>query len=331
MFQYPKNSAGRHMVLKEHLPVFYLDQTIGEVLSLMKESFSKWETINYFYILDRRERLMGVISIKELFRQSPDVPLYKVMKKNIIKVLPEIDQEKVVYLSLKHNIKAIPVVDKNEILLGIVPSDKILHILYRETREDLLKHAGVFEFEPDETIAGFEVSTQKMVKSRLPWLILGLFGGLLAASLVEGFEATLKSYLILVAFIPVMVYMADAVGAQSQILFIRNLAVNHHFTLRKYFFREFKIGLIIAFVCGTLLSLITFFWKNQINLGIIVGLSLFATCFLAVLIALLIPLILKRFNVDPATGSGPIATLVRDVLSLFIYLEIATLLLKWLT
>lgn len=326
--QYPKNSAGQQMLLKEHLPVFYSNQKIGDILSSIREKIHIWKTINYIYVVDRQNHLIGVFSIRDVFQKPADTMLFQIIKRQIIKVLPEIDQERVAYLALKHNLKAIPVVNKDGFLLGAVPSDQILKILHHEMREDLLKHAGIMEFEPDETIAGIEVPSQKLIKLRLPWLILGLFGGLLAAVLVESFEITLKSYIILAAFIPVMVYMADAVGAQSQILFIRGMAINHHLDLKKYFFKELKIGIIIALICGMLLSLIALSWKGLLNLGIIVGASLAATCFFAVLIALVIPLILRKINIDPAAGSGPIATLIRDILSLFIYFEIATLLLK---
>jgi len=159
-------------------------------------------------------------------------------------------------------------------------------------------------------------------------LIFGLFGGLFAAQIVTFFEGPLKIHFVLAAFIPLIVYMADAVGVQAQTLFIRNLALDSRLDARKYFLKEIKISLVIALILGGLLAAISFLWFGLLNIGIILGISLFLTVICACLIAVLVPWLLQGLKKDPAIGSGPFATIVRDILTLAIYFSVASLMLK---
>jgi len=326
--KYPKNSAARIMLDKKFVPTAKKDETLSEIRDQFQEKISGWKTINYVYIIDD-ERLVGVVSIRDVFKKKKTIKVSKVMVRDLVRVFPDQDQEEVAYLALRNNIKSVPVVAKDNVFLGVVPSDKILFILYQELGEDILMHAGIAK-EDKKIILPIDASIKTLVRARTPWLILGLLGGILAVGVVESFGVALKSYLTLAAFIPVMVYMADAVGTQTQTLFIRSLALDSRLAIKRYFLREMKIGFIIAFISGFSLALITFFWKGNSILGLIVGLSLLITCLVAVFIAVLVPLILKRLRFDPAVGSGPFSTIVRDILSLIIYFEIASLLLHLL-
>ncbi len=168
-----------------------------------------------------------------------------------------------------------------------------------------------------------------LAKERIPWLFFGLFGGIFAAQLVSFFETPLKGHFILAAFIPLMVYMADAVGAQSQTLFIRRLIIDYELNIKKYLFREIKVSFLIALVLGIILSLISLIWFSApVLIGFILGISLFLTIIFASLIAILIPCLLNFLKKDPAVGAGPVATIIRDVSSLLIYFLIASLLFK---
>ena len=147
---------------------------------------------------------------------------------DFVTVRTSTDQERVAHLALKYNIKAVPVVSKDHTFLGVVPSDKILEILNREHTEDVLRFAGVrHKHSPVQDVL-LDQSPLTHVKSRLPWLVIGLLGGVLAAFVIGIFEETLAHELLLAAFIPAIVYMADAVGSQTQMLFVRALAVDHN-------------------------------------------------------------------------------------------------------
>ena len=157
-------------------------------------------------------------------------------------------------------------------------------------------------------------------------MLLGFFGCLFATQIVKFFEAPLQAHFVLAAFIPLIVYMADAVGTQTEILFIRSLV--YRLDIKKYFLKEIKVSFFIALILGTLLTLISYFWIKLPKIGIILGISLFLTIINAFLLGLLVPYFLNKLKKDPAIASGPVGTIIRDILSLIIYFSVASLLLK---
>lgn len=321
--KYPPESAGRKII--EQVPLCYQDNTILDVKKMLFERISEIETINYIYVIDKEEKLLGVFSIKEIFRRPENTKVEEIMKENPIKARPNTDQERVAILALENNLKAIPVVDKNDKFLGVVPSDIILDILHLENVEDFLKAAGIHS--PLQKI--LKGSSLFLTKVRLPWLILGLLGGILAAYIIDFFETPLKAHFILAAFIPLMLYIASAVGTQTETLFIRNLVLDTKLEFKKYLFREIKISFLIGLILGTLLFLLSLFLFNTpYYIGLILGISLFFTILAAVLIGVFIPWVLQTLKKDPAVGTGPFATILRDILSLVIYFAIAIILLK---
>jgi magnesium transporter len=249
------------------------------------------------------------------------------MHRDLVTARPHSDRERVALLALKHNLKAIPIVDKDGHFLGVVPSDTILDILHTESIEDTLKAAGIHS-SPEEHDAILASKTGVNVRRRLPWLIAGLLGGFGAAGLVRTFEEALSADLLLAAFIPTIVYMADAVGTQVQTVLIRALAVEHDaFPLRRYFRREAAVNIVLSVLLGVLAGLIGAFFFNAPQLGVILGLSLLATILAASAVAATLPFLMLRFRVDPAVASGPLATIIRDLMSLLIYFLIARALL----
>lgn len=322
---YPPESAGRRMI--NNVPTAVPEEKILDVRKRLFEKAKDFETLNYIYIVGRGGRLTGVLSLKDIFQKPEEGKIEDLITRNVVKVRPHSDQEKVAILALRHNLKSIPVVDKEGIFLGIVPSDVILGILHSENIEDVLRFAGISKRGAalNKTLQ-FPVSV--LTKIRLPWLIFGLFGGLFAAQIVTFFEGSLKIHFVLAAFIPLIVYMADAVGVQAQTLFIRSLALDSRLDIRKYFLKEIKISFVIALILGFLLALISFLWIGLLSIGIILGVSLFLTVICACLIAVLVPWLLQSLKKDPAIGSGPFATIVRDVLTLAIYFSVASLMLR---
>jgi len=323
---YPSETAGRKMI--ENIPLAFFEEKISDIRKRIFEKAAEFETLNYIYVIDKENKLIGVLSLKEIFRCQPEVKIKDLMIKKIIKVCPYTDQERVAILALKYNLKAIPVVDKENHFLGIVPSDIILDILHSEHVEDFLKSSGIHG-SLGKTIGG---SAFFLARIRIPWLILGLFGGIGAAQIINFFETPLKTHFILAAFIPLIVYMADAVGTQTETLFIRNLVLDFHLGIKKYFFREIQVSLLLALILGTLLFLLSVtLLSAPCFIGLILGISLFFTILSAILIGILVPFLLQKLKKDPAVGAGPFGTILRDVLSLIIYFLVTSLMLKFFT
>lgn len=314
---FPPESAGRLMTTR--VPVVNLKATMATIEKLLNQEMKKLETINYVYVVDQKNKLKGAVSIKDVFRLAKSTPVTKAMTRELVSARAHTDQEQVALLALKHNLKAIPVVDKNNCLLGVVPSDMILSVLHNENIEDFLRFAGVH----DPTTSLIQARTIVHFRKRFPWLLLGLLGGIVAAFVVESFETALQTQLILAAFIPVVVYMADAVGNQVQIIFIRSLALNHQLNLKKYILRETAVNFSIALVLGAVIAMIGWFWQHSILLGFILGSSIFATILAATAIAIFLPWAFTKMKADPAIASGPLATIIRDMLSLIIYFALA--------
>jgi len=324
---FPIESAGKLMAVK--VPIAVSSATIADIEKILLQKTKEFETINYIYIIDKNKKLKGVISIKDVFRLPKITPVSQVMVKgeNIVSVRVHTDQERVALLALRHNLKAIPVVDKECHILGVVPSDVILNILHNENIEDVLRFAGVHKFK-DPAVNIIKASTAIHFRKRLPWLILGLLGGVVAAFVVGFFESALRIHLVLAAFIPAVVYMADAVGSQTQIIFVRSLALDHKLNLKKYIWREVRVNFLLALVLGVTIFVISLLWVKSSLLGAIFGVSIFLTILAAMAVAIFLPWLFSKIEYDPAIASGPCATIIRDILSLLIYFSIAQVMLN---
>ncbi len=326
---YPKNSAGRKMISKELVPTISPNKNLGDALKLLQDKAGQFETINYFYVIDEGGKLFGIFSIKKIFQESCETKVsdIAIKDKDIVASYQHTRSEKVALLALKNNLKAIPVVDKENHLLGVVPSDAILETLHNENVEDALLSAGIYKFK-DPAISIIHAPALLHFKKRLPWLILGLIGGTIAAFIVDAFTETLKIQLMLAAFIPSIVYIADAVGAQTQTLYIRSLAIDHKLDFKKYILREIKVGLSLALVLAIIMSAVSLLWHKLFLVSFILGLSFFATIVIAVTVAIALPSLFLKLKLDPAITSGPFATIVRDISSLLIYFLIASVFLN---
>lgn len=293
---------------------------------MLTRDITSFVTINYIYVVDSGKKLLGVLSVKELHRADPGELVGNICKKtSLITVHPNIHQERVAYLALKNNIKAIPVVQRDNTFLGSIPSDTILGILYKETHEDILRLAGIRH--PKALAANIlETSLFTFYRHRVPWLFLGLLGGLLAARVIGLFEDTLRENVILAAFIPLIVYMSDAVGTQTEAWVIRDIAIEHTQPFRKYFLRHLIVTAMIACSFGIALFLMSTA-LYEYRMGLVLGLSLTAAITSSVLTGLIVPFIFSRLHLDPADPSGPIGTILQDILSIIAYFLIASFLL----
>lgn len=310
----------------KNVPLVSPEENFAEVRKRIFEKASDFETLNYFYVVDKQGLLKGVISIKDVLQQKGKDKVSDLMVKELVRVRPHTDQERVALLALRNSLKAVPVIDKQGRFLGVVPSDTILQILHSEDVEDILRSAGIAKYNTFSDRI-FQASPITLTKLRVPWLILGLFGGLLAAKIVGFFEGSLRNNFVLAAFIPLVVYMADAVGTQTETLYIRSLVYN--INTRGYFLKEVKVSLLIALILGILLSLVSYLWFRLSFVSLTLGVSLFFTIVVAFGLGIFIPYLLNQAKKDPAIISGPVGTIIRDILSLISYFLIASGLLNF--
>jgi magnesium transporter len=319
--KYPPRTAGSRAITA--FPRAKIGDTVRNVENMLTEKAKDFETIDYVYVVDENEVLLGVASIKEIHSSTKDVNIEDLMTKKLVFVHLLTHQERIVYLALSHGIKAVPVVDKHNHLLGIVPYDVILKVFNEEISEDIFRFGGIFhkigkEYSTDKA------STLTMIKTRTPWLIIGVLGGILTASIISNFEVVLSTLLALAAFAPVLAYLSDAVGTQSETLVVRSLAIDPQLSLKSYFLREFSVACALAFICGGLLSVTALIgWQDPV-LSLIVGLSMFLSIVAAVLISTGFPFIFIKLNIDPAIAAGPFATMISDVSTITIYFAVAT-------
>jgi len=315
--------AGKHATTK--VPLASAKMTIKEIQEMLFKYAKEFDTINYTYVVSDKGRLHGVLSIKKVFSYKPETQIKTVMEKNLVKAHPHTDQEKVAHMALASGIKAVPIVDEAGYFLGVVSSDNIQKILESETKEDFYRFAGIIgKHHPGVTP---ELSIKKSFVRRIPWILIGLLGGFLAAKIIGFYENTLTDNLILAGFIPLIAYVANAVGVQTQTVYIRDLATQGKFSTIQYSLKQIATSLFIGITCWVFVSaLAIFFWHNAF-LGFVVGLAVFMAIVVATFFALFIPYILKALNSDPAIGSGPFSTIIQDLLSIVIYFSIASALL----
>lgn len=304
------------------------NDTIGIIMQLVSTKAKECDVLDYVYVVDKENILRGVISLKEILQTRDSEQIKSVMKTEVVSVDFHADQEKIVQLVLKQKLKAIPVVDGPEgHLRGVVPYDAILSVFHHEFREDILKSGGIHHgFKEIEELTTPAI---RLVRARIPSLVAGLLGGLLAAAIIGGFEELLSSFIILAAFIPVMIYLSDAVGTQSQTLAVRMIALEPAFPVLKYLIRELKVGSAIAGVFALLLFLAAILgWSASIEIGLAIAAAIFASIIFQCFLGTYLSIGLSKFRIDPATTSGPLTTVISDITTLVMYFAIASMLLR---
>jgi magnesium transporter len=237
------------------------------------------------------------------------------------RVGPHHDQERVAAEALEHRATTVAVVDDAGKLLGVVPALALLEILRREHVEDLHRLAGV-QREATQTRNALEAPPVRRARHRLPWLLVGLAGSMLSAVVVSRFERVLESKVAVAFFVPAIVYLADAIGTQTEAIVVRGLSLSR-LSLGELLFNELRAGLLIGSCLGVLaFPLVALVFGARLAASVSIAILLAGT--VATTIGLILPWLLHRFGTDPALGSGPVATIIQDVLSLLIYFVVAT-------
>lgn len=318
---YPAESIGS--IMTRNVPTCQKTDTLKHVLEILASK--KWDSIRNVYILDGQEKVIGLIDMAVIIQSDHSKTAGELMLPLTIFLHPHEDQEKAVFLAVKHDIVGIPVVDKHGYLLGAITAHKIIDIMHDEHIEDALLTAGIHG--KGSHIARLATErTALVVRSRAPWLMFGLAIGLGLGIISSLFEKSLQESIALAYFIPVVAYIADSVGTQTEAIAVRALAtlkINY----AAYMFKELFVGIILGALLGALGGLGAFLIAQSLEIGLVVALSLFVASTVAAVLAALIPILFKLRGKDPALGSGPISTALQDTVSVVIYFAFAMLLL----
>jgi magnesium transporter len=312
-------TAAQHAT--RHVPVFAPEQRVDETRTALMQQH--YECASHIVICND-QHFLGLLRIEDLLGAPSAVTLDTLMDCDAPRVAPGVDQEIAAWRAVRHQESALAVVDSDGGLIGVIPPHRLLAVLLSEHEEDLTRLGGFIKGAEIARTSGEEPVTRRF-RHRIPWLLVGLLGALLAANFVGRFEAQLQDQVMLAFFLPGIIYLADAVGTQTETVVVRGLSVG--ISMRKMLGRELVVGLAIglalALVAGPLVWLL---WSEP-KIALCVGLAVFAACGTATLAAMALPWLLSTGSMDPAFGSGPLATVVQDLLSILIYLGIATLLL----
>ena len=318
---YPEDSAGSLM----NTEVFTLHESItaGDAIKTLQDQEDA-EMVFYLYITDDDDRLVGVISLRILTTTPSNTTLKDIMIKNVHSIRPETDQEEVARIVAQYNFLAVPVIDSDSHLLGIVTVDDVVDVIREEATEDFLQMAGAGK---DREI--LLKSSWESAKTRLPWLFASWIGGVVAASLIGIFEHMLENIIALAAFIPVILGMGGNIATQSSTIIVRGMAtgrVNIGGEI-KLILKEIQVGMLLGVLYGILLGVFAhlMFTKAPDNLGLVVGLSICVSMVVAATVGTIIPLILRKLDIDPAIATGPFVTTSIDILGVLFYFLIAGL------
>ena len=323
ILKYAKDTAGGIMTTE----FFSLseDATAQEAIRRLQHATDA-EMVFYIYVTDKDEHLVGVLSLRQLLTVLPATPLKNIMTRDVMSVTVDMDQEEVARQVASYNLLAIPVVEKDGRLAGIITVDDVVDVIREEATEDMLKMAGAIE---EDNVS--KSSSFGSARLRLPWLFTNLVGSLLSGAILWYFRYTIQEVVAIVSFIPVIAAMGGNVGLQSSTLIIRGLATGlvELTDVWTVFFREVKIGLVMGIACGIILTVVG--WGlHQGFLGVVVGVSLVIAFLVSTSMATIMPIVLKRMGVDPAVAAGPFVTTANDITGITIYLTLATVFLDHL-
>lgn len=324
IMNYPPETAGRIMTNRfVWIRNYY---TVREAVDKLKSFAEFAETINYLYVVDEGRKLVGVVSYRDLLLADPNEKINSIMYERVIAVSVTTDQEVVARMTERYDFLAIPVVDEDNVLVGIVTIDDIIDVVIKEANEDIEKLSA------SGKAIDFETKTFVAAARRLPWLILLLFIGLISGRIISSFEDTLQQVVAIAFFMPMIAGMTGNTGTQSLAVVVRGL-ISHDIdkgVIIRLIARELGVGITIGITCAILISIIAYIWQGSFILGAVVGSSLFFTLIIGTLAGTIIPLILFRLKIDPAVASGPLITTINDIFSLLTYFGIATMFLNYL-
>ncbi len=321
LLNYPADSAGSIMTTE------YVDlrknMTVAQAMAHIKETGIHKETIYTCYVTERR-RLIGTVSAKELMTESDDMVIEALMETEIISVGTHTDKEEVARLFTKYDLIALPVLDEDDHMVGIVTFDDAMDVMVEEATEDITKMAAI---NPSEK-PYFATSVLDHAKSRIPWLLVLMFTSIITGAIITKYENAFAAIPLLVSFIPMLMDTGGNCGSQSATLIIRGLALDeiHFRDLFRVIFKEFRISLICGGVLAAANGIRILIMYRDPQLALVIALSLVATVIISKLIGCTLPLFAEKLHLDPALMASPLITTLVDTFSILIYFNIATML-----
>lgn len=323
LLNYPEDSAGSIMTTE------YVDlreeMTVGQAMAHIKKTGIHKETIYTCYITERR-KLVGIVSAKDLMTTDDNVPIKDLMETEIISVYTHADQEQVAQLFTKYDLLALPVIDQDGRMVGIVTFDDAMDVMVDEATEDITKMAAI---NPSEKTY-FETSVLQHAKNRIPWLLILMFTSIITGTIITRYENAFAAIPLLVSFIPMLMDTGGNCGSQSATLIIRGIALDEiRFTdLFKVMFKEFRISLIVGAFLAVANGVRIFIQYHNPGLAVVIACSLMGTVIMSKLVGCTLPLLAKKVNLDPAIMASPLITTLVDTFSILIYFNIATVLFR---
>ncbi|KAJ52633.1 magnesium transporter [Clostridium tetanomorphum DSM 665] len=321
---YPESSAGSLMTIE------YVDlkktMTVKEALEHIKATGVNKETIYTCYVIDANRKLEGIISLRHLILSDYEAKIEDIMKSDVVYVNTHKDQEEVAKVFKKYDLIAVPVVDMEDRLTGIITIDDIVDVIEQENTEDFQKMAAMAPSEKEYLNTG----VWKLAKNRLMWLIILMISATFTGNIIKSFENVLQSVVLLTAFIPMLMDTGGNAGSQSATLVIRSIALGEikRKDVLKVMWKELRVSLIV----GILLSIINFLRiyyieRVPLNISLTVCITLIFTVILAKVVGAILPMLAKKLNLDPAIMASPLITTVVDATSLIVYFSVAKILL----
>ena len=308
-----RETATRHLVSR--VPTGSSDETVSSVL--MRLPGNVFDYADTIYVVDEVNTLTGLVSMPRLLAATPHSYLRDILTKPFPAAHEGADQESVASLALINGVAAVPVVDSQQRLLGVVPPQALLEVLRHEHEEDLHRFTGIRHYDLQARTA-MESSPIRRARDRLPWLLVGLMGSMLATYVMTRFENALQSQVVIAFFVPGLVYLADAIGTQTEAIAVRGLSLSHA-PVGTMIAGELRTGLIIGLTLGALTFPVVWLIFGDARLALAVSLALVTAGSVATSIGFLFPWTFFRLGKDPAFGSGPLATIFQNVLTLIVY------------
>jgi len=308
------------------------DITAARAIEVLRETAPDAETVYYVYVINLINQLVGVISLRELIIASPEAYIRDIMRRNVVSVPVHMDQEEVARIVSKYDFLAVPVVDEDKSLMGIITFDDVIDVIHEEATEDLYRLAGApgedEEYEEDEFFARIKSS----LRARLPWLFITMIGGLISGQVLSRFSGQISAVVALAFFIPLLTGMGGNVGTQCSTVTVRGIATGQIKTddIYRVILRESIVGLAIGVVLGLVVGVIASWWQSKPMLGVVVGLAMIGNMFTAATVGTLVPLVFRRVGIDPAVASAPFISTAIDITGLVIYSTLATVLIAYL-
>lgn len=323
ILSYKEGTAGALMA-KEYLAV-PIDNTIAQTVQYLRDiSKGSKGKVSYIYVVDKNDRLEGVIQVRDLVFYGPEMRISEILRRPVVQVETGMSQLDVAKLLERHRYLGLPVVSEAQKLVGVISTDNVMRVFEKEAVDDIARIIGT---------SAEEIQTQsafRILRLRLPWLFVNIVSGLFCAFILGFFENSIQTVAMLFLFVPVVLGLSESTGIQGATIVVRNMAIGEVSFLRlsSLFVREALAGVFIGTICGIVVGLVAYLWKADPRVGTALACSLSITIIISAIIGLILPLLFKKLKIDPAMASGPLVLAICDIQTLVVYFCLSSAILR---